>query len=83
MGAADDTVMTSIHALREAGRVVGVATLSLAAVESEEFGRCATIERAIAAPNADAGSRRRLLDGAAAVAHEAGLSWRDHLRRFR
>jgi len=62
------------HALREAGRVAGVAALSLAAVESEEFGRCATIKRAIAAPNADARAGRRLLDGAAAAAHQAGLS---------
>ena len=61
------------RALREAGRVVGVAALNLRAVESEEFWRCATVE-ALVAPTADAGSRRRLLDGAAAAAHEAGLS---------
>jgi len=62
------------YALREAGRVLGVAALSLVAVESEQFGRCATVLAAIAAPDADTGSRRRLLDGAVAVAHEAGLS---------
>lgn len=62
------------RALREAGRVVGVTALNLRAVESEEFARCATVERALVADTADAGSRRRLLDGAAAAAHEAGLS---------
>ena len=62
------------YALRGADRVVAVAMLSLAAVESEEFGRCATVMRAIVAPDADTGSHRRLLDGAAAAAHEAGMS---------
>jgi mycothiol synthase len=62
------------RALREAGRVVGVVALNLRPVESEEFGSCATVESALAATTADAGSRRRLLDGAAAAAHEAGLS---------
>ncbi|OBJ38365.1 hypothetical protein A5621_13475 [Mycobacterium colombiense] len=59
-------------ALREGGRVVGVVTLDLQAVRSEEFGDCATITRAITAPNADVHSRRRMLEGAVAVAHEAG-----------
>jgi N-acetylglutamate synthase-like GNAT family acetyltransferase len=63
-----------VCALREGGRVVGVATLELRAVDSAEFGRCATVKRAIAAPNADVGCQTRLLDGAAAAAHEAGLS---------
>ena len=62
------------YALREAGRIVGVATLDLRAVASDEFGACATITSAFAAPAADAPQRRRLLDGAAAVAHEAGLT---------
>jgi mycothiol synthase len=62
------------YALREAGRIVGVAALDLRAVASEEFGRCATIASAFAAPAADALQRRRLLDGAAALAHEAGMS---------
>jgi mycothiol synthase len=63
-----------VHALREKGSVVGVTALELRGVESEEFGRCGTVERAIAAPNADAGSLRRLLDGAAAATHDVGLS---------
>lgn len=62
------------YALREAGRVVGVAALDLRAVLSEEFGHCATVERAVVAPKADVRSRRRLLEGAAAIAHQAGLT---------
>jgi len=62
------------YALREAGRIVGVAALDLRDVASEEFGRCATITSAFAAPAADALQRRRLLDGAAALAHEAGMT---------
>ena len=62
------------YALREAGRIVGVTALDLRAVASEEFGRCATIVSAVASPAADALQRRRLLDGAAALAHEAGMT---------
>ena len=61
-------------ALREAGRIVGVTALDLRAVPSEEFGHCATIVWAFATPAADALQRRRLLDGAAAVVHEAGMT---------
>jgi mycothiol synthase len=64
----------NVYALREAGRIVGVTVLDMHAVASEEFGRCATIASACAAPAADASQRRRLLDGAAAVAHEAGMT---------
>jgi mycothiol synthase len=63
-----------IYALREAGRIVGVAALDLRTVAFEEFGRCATIVAAFAAPAADALQRRRLLDGAAAVVHKAGIT---------
>lgn len=62
------------HALRESGRISGVVALDLRPVDSMEFGRCATITRVVASPAADAAARRRLLDGAAAAAHEAGLS---------
>lgn len=62
------------YALREAGRIVGVAALDLRATASEEFGPCATIVSAFAAPAADVPQRRRLLDGTAAVVHEAGLT---------
>jgi GNAT superfamily N-acetyltransferase len=62
------------YALREGGRIVGVAALDVHAVVSEEFGRCATITSAVAAPAADVAQRRRLLDGAAALAREAGMS---------
>jgi mycothiol synthase len=63
-----------VYALRESGRIVGVTALDLRAVASDEFGRCATIVCAFAPPTADASARRRLLDGAAAVAHEAGMN---------
>jgi hypothetical protein len=62
------------YALREGGRIVGVAALDLRPMASQEFGRCATITSAFAAPGADVPARRRLLDGAAALAHEAGMS---------
>jgi hypothetical protein len=62
------------YALREGGRIVGVAALDLRAVASEEFGRCATITSAFAAPAADVPQRRRLLDGAAALAHETAMT---------
>lgn len=62
------------YALREDGRIVGVVTIDLAPVVSEEFGQCATITGYRAAPAATARERRTLLDGAVAVAHEAGRS---------
>jgi hypothetical protein len=62
------------YALREAGRIAGVATLDLRAVTSEEFGRCATIVSAFAAPAAGPPQRRSLLDGAAAIVHDAGMT---------
>lgn len=63
-----------VHALRENGRVIGVAALDLRPVASEEFGQCATVRQPLAALSADTNALRRLLDGAAAVAQEAGLS---------
>jgi hypothetical protein len=63
-----------VYALREAGRIVGVAALDLRTAASEEFGRCATITSALTAPAADVPQRRRLLDGTAAVVHEAGMT---------
>jgi hypothetical protein len=62
------------YALREGGRIVGVAALDVRAVVSEEFGRCATITSAVAAPVAGAPQRRRLLEGAAALAYDAGMT---------
>jgi hypothetical protein len=61
-------------ALREAGRVVGTVALNRQPVQSEEFGDCAVVEFIDAAPSAPPGALRRLLDGAVAVAGEAGLS---------
>ncbi|TAM69725.1 hypothetical protein [Mycobacterium sp.] len=62
------------YALREGGRIVGVVTLDLRAASSEEFGRCASITSAFAAPSADVPQLGRLVDGAAALAHEAEMS---------
>lgn len=60
-------------ALRENGSVVGVTSLDLRPVESEEFGPCGTVRGALAAPRSNT-ALRRLLEGAAAFAQEAGMS---------
>jgi GNAT superfamily N-acetyltransferase len=65
---------SDLHALRESGSVAGAVALDLRAVDSEEFGRCGTLRQAVTAPNSDTKGLRRLLDGAAAVAHDAGLT---------
>lgn len=71
--AADVTHHERLLALRESGRVVGLVAMDLRPVESMEVGSCATIDRITHAGYADAGALRRLLDGAAAVAHDARL----------
>jgi mycothiol synthase len=60
-------------ALRESGRVVGLASLDLEASHSPEFGACGTISCVAYARQADTGPIRRLLVGAAAAAYDAGL----------
>lgn len=67
-------VIDSAHALREAGCIVGVVVLDLQPVASDEFGRCATVQWMGTPPGTDVRMRRRLLDGAAAVAYHAGFS---------
>lgn len=62
------------HALREGGSVIGAVDIDLTPVDSEEFGPCGTVQTLAATPRADADSRKRLLNGAAALAHEAGLT---------
>ncbi|GAY17548.1 hypothetical protein [Mycobacterium sp. shizuoka-1] len=62
------------YALREMGRVLGSVTLNRQPVASEEFGDCAVVDSVEASPSAPPGALRRLLDGAVAVAGEAGLS---------
>jgi hypothetical protein len=63
----------TVLALREGDDLVGVASLDLQAVESPEFGACATIACVAYARPAEAAAIRRLLAGAAGVAAEAGL----------
>jgi hypothetical protein len=67
--AADGTVV----ALREGGNLVGLASLDLQPVESPEFGACATIACVAYTRPAETAAIRRMLDGAAGVALEAGL----------
>ncbi len=61
------------YALRQSGRVVGVATVGRQAVASEEFGDCVTLESVRVAPPAATDVVRPLLEGVAVIAHEAGL----------
>lgn len=63
-------------ALRDGGRISGVAAMNFTPSSSEEFGACATLAGYRAAPTATVRARRALLDGAAAVAQDkdfAGL----------
>lgn len=61
-------------ALREGGRITAVAALQFDPVRSDEFGVCATVAAAAASPSSDPDQLRRLLDGAAVLAHEAGMT---------
>jgi hypothetical protein len=61
------------YALRENRRVVAEATLDRHRVASEEFGDCAVVENIQATP-ASHDVLRRLLEGLAVIAHEAGRS---------
>ncbi len=63
-----------LYALRHAGTITGVVALDVAPIPSEEFGSCATVSKFSAAPAADGPALRGLLDGTAAVTHEAGLT---------
>ncbi len=61
------------YTLREMGRIVGSATLNRRPVFTDEIGDCAVIAEIDAPPSAPPGALRRLLEGAVAVAGEAGL----------
>ncbi|MUL65965.1 hypothetical protein BOO86_15925 [Mycobacterium sp. CBMA 234] len=58
------------YALREDGRITGVAAVDPTPVTSEEFGHCATVLWAVITPNSPVSTRRQLLAGTAAVVHE-------------
>lgn len=62
------------YVLREGGRVVGSVTLSRQPVLSQELGDCTVVTDIDVPPSAPSGALRRLLDGAIAVAAEAGLA---------
>ncbi|MGV0852741.1 hypothetical protein [Mycolicibacterium phlei] len=72
LGWVDTTAPDELYALRESGRVAGVVAFDRRPVVSELFGECATITAKSAAPSAQPVALRRLLDGAAALAREAG-----------
>lgn len=63
----------SVLAHREAGSLVGLASLDLEAVVSPEFGACATIACVAYRRPGEVSAIRRMLDGAAAIADDAGL----------
>ena len=81
VGALDDLAwaptisgVAQAYALREDGRVAGVVALDPTPVTSEEFGRCATVQWVATAPSVADQTRRQLLSGAAALAHEEGFT---------
>ncbi len=63
-----------VYALRVAGSITGLVALDFTPLESEEFGACATAIEVMASPAADPAALRHLLDGAAAVVHDHGLT---------
>jgi mycothiol synthase len=63
----------TVVALREEGSLVGLVSLDLQPVESPEFGACATIACVAYTRPAETAAIRRMLDGVAATAHQAGL----------
>lgn len=69
----DDFDNGDAAALRQDGRIVAVATIDLRPVPSEQFGACATVTHYRAAPSTSPQTRRGLLDGLAAIAHESAL----------
>jgi hypothetical protein len=63
-----------LHALHEDGCLTGAVSLDLSPVESPEFGLCATVRSHAITPTTAVPTLRRLLDGAAALTHEAGFN---------
>lgn len=63
------------HILRDQRRVIGAVSIDFTPLSSEEFGSCATVRAVATAPtHTDAHTRKQLLNGAAALAHESGLT---------
>ena len=63
----------TVLALREAGHLVGLASLDLQPVESPEFGACATIACVAYSRFTEAAAVRRMLAGVIAATRDAGL----------
>ena len=63
----------TVLALREAGHLVGLASLDLQPVESPEFGACATIACVTYSRFTEAAAVRRMLAGVTAAIRDAGL----------
>lgn len=64
----------TVLALKEGGRATGIVTVDLTATKVEGFGDCATVAGVTVSPSAESTVLRRALNGAAAAAHDAGLS---------
>jgi hypothetical protein len=74
IGWADGAETTgTVLALREAGHLVGLASLDLEPVESPEFGACATIACVAYSRFTESAAVQRMLAGATAAARDAGL----------
>ncbi len=83
MGSLDDLAWASPvcaaagagHVLRDGGRITGAVSIDVTPLSSEEFGSCATVRAVATAPtHTDAHTRKQLLKGAAALAHEDGFT---------
>jgi len=63
------------HLLRHQGRIAGAVSIDFTPLSTEQFGSCATVSAVATAPtHTDVRTRKQLLDGAAALAREAGLA---------
>lgn len=69
-----ETGSAPLYAMRESGRITGLARLDTRPVDTDEFGMSGTIGNAQVSPSAPPEAGRQLLDGVAALACDSGLS---------